>query len=76
MQATQYRRLRALGVLIRRGADVNAQTSFGETALMRAQQMERVAIARKLIAGGADVDLTDCDGKNALDYKLQAIAKQ
>ena len=47
--------------------NVNHQTSFGRTALMTASLIGNASIVKLLVDNGANVDLTDKDGSNALD---------
>ena len=59
---------------ISQGADINHQISSmnGMSALMVASQMGDPRAASKLISMGANVHATDMDGKNALDYAIEA----
>jgi ankyrin repeat protein len=67
--------------LIARGVDVNRQTTRGVTALMQTAhflakpetQAVAAAIARRLLAAGARVDLADEDGSTALFYAINDI---
>ena len=52
---------------IEQGADVNAQSSCGETALHLAVWSGSVPIIKKLIAYGADVNIKNKDGKTPMD---------
>ena len=56
------------------GADINHQVSSrnGMTALMVTSQMVDPRSASKLISMGANVHSTDMDGRNALDYAIEA----
>ncbi len=56
------------GLLIDKGADVNAVTNAGETALMYAAQNAKVDVVMLLLKKGADPKLKDNAGKTALDY--------
>lgn len=51
---------------VRRGAEVNAQASHGETALEYAIRFGRFGVARKLIKLGADPNLEDDNGLTPL----------
>lgn len=56
--------------LLQRGADVNAKSNFGSTALMHAVNFHKKAVerVRVLLRYGADVNLTDSKGRNAMSY--------
>ena len=54
MNAVQSNKLNALQLLIKAGADVNAQDNRGFTALHRAAEMGHLEIAKELLATGAD----------------------
>jgi ankyrin repeat protein len=54
--------------LIQRGANVNAQTQIGWTALTYAAWSGHPSVARRLLAAGADPALTDRNGWTALQY--------
>ncbi|MEM4720009.1 MAG: ankyrin repeat domain-containing protein, partial [Candidatus Bilamarchaeaceae archaeon] len=56
--------------LIERGADVNAETRFGETVLRYALEKGHTEIAKLLIERGADVNAKNKDGWTALMYAL------
>jgi ankyrin repeat protein len=70
--------LDTLKLLIARGADLNAATGMGETALMRAanhsaypaNQGQGEKVLRTLIAAGADATLTNGDERTALDITV------
>ncbi len=53
-------------LLIKAGADLNAQTSFGQTALMKAAFANSHHIMSALIKKGANVDLQAKNGSTAL----------
>ena len=53
---------------IKAGADVNYQNGDGRTALMRAAYGGYPSLVEKLLAYGADKDMTDKQGRVALDY--------
>lgn len=60
--------------LLEYGADVNAQDTEGETALMRAVFHERKNHIRLLLEAGADPDIQTNAGRAAKDYtSLQEI---
>ncbi|MEM4626579.1 MAG: ankyrin repeat domain-containing protein [Candidatus Bilamarchaeaceae archaeon] len=56
--------------LIERGADVNAKTGWGKTALMRAAMGGHTETAKLLIERGADVNAKSNNGETALMYAL------
>ncbi|MBN2535994.1 MAG: ankyrin repeat domain-containing protein [Spirochaetales bacterium] len=49
-------------------ADVNYQDEKGKTALFYAVEHDNASIVRLLLQGGADVAITDNDGKKAIDF--------
>lgn len=57
-----------LQLLIRAGADVDAQDSRGETALAQAVQGSCTAAVEALLEAGADPYLEDEDGRTAFDH--------
>lgn len=65
--------------LVDRGADVNAQNKWGQTALMMAANNGLLNIVNFLIDNGAKVNLRDKDGETALRYaqvECQQIAEE
>lgn len=54
--------------LARHGADINAATKDGRTALMSAAMHGWRDIVQELIAAGAKPNATDTRGRNAIDY--------
>lgn len=58
--------------LLEYGADVNAQDTEGETALMRAVFHERKNHIRLLLEAGADPDIQTNSGLTAKNYTEQA----
>jgi ankyrin repeat protein len=54
--------------LINNGADVNASSNNGDTALMWASRFGHIDIARLLIDNSADVNAKDDNGRTALKY--------
>ncbi|NDH10071.1 MAG: ankyrin repeat domain-containing protein, partial [Gammaproteobacteria bacterium] len=54
--------------LLASGADVNAQTKQGVTALMTAAYNGHVEVVKALLAGGADLNVEDIYCKKAIDY--------
>lgn len=58
----------AVKVLLRRGADVNRQTTeMRSTALHRAAVAAHAEVVRILLEAGADVRIRDCDGLTPLE---------
>lgn len=70
MYAAANDRLSAIETLIRKGADVNAQSDIGETALICAVRYGRgdPAIVRMLIEAGANINIVMNGGDNALSW--------
>jgi ankyrin repeat protein len=56
----------AVQVLLARGADVNAKTNNGQTALMLASGYRHLDVVQALLAAGADVNAKDSRGRTAL----------
>ena len=56
----------AVEALLRRGADPNATTSRGQTALMGAAAKGHAKIVAALLRGGAAVDVVNKNGETAL----------
>lgn len=59
-------------VLLNHGADINAVTINGETALMLAASNAKADVVAYLIKTGANTKLKTKSGKTALDYAKQA----
>lgn len=57
------------------GADVNARTNFGETALHAAALRGWHRIIERLVADGAELDVLDGNGLSPIDYALGRIPK-
>ena len=53
-------------ILIRKGADVNAETNDGETVLMAAVSLGNLAAVKTLLSAGADVNRSNSSGETAL----------
>jgi ankyrin repeat protein len=62
----------AVALLLEAGADPDAKTSAGDSALHLAAFAGKLAIVRALVEGGADLNLTDGAGKTA----LQVVSEQ
>lgn len=56
---------------IRKGLDVNVRNERGETGLMKASLNGEYDIIRLLLEAGADLNLTDSSGRNALHFAIQ-----
>jgi len=68
IQATILPDLETIDLLIRHGADINAQDDGKRTALMVAAMKGNLATVRFLLDRNADPNLTDYQSKTALDY--------
>lgn len=62
-------------LLLEFNADLNATNKSGQTALMRAAQSRKTAVAKLLVEAGADVFQTDYVGRDALMYAQEARAR-
>lgn len=60
------------GMLIDRGADVNATAQDGSTPLMLAAQSAKLDVVELLLKKGANPNAKDASGKTALDYAKSA----
>lgn len=58
----------SLEELFKRGATVNARSSFGQTPLMYAAQFPTVEGLKRLVVRNSDVRAKDKSGRTALDY--------
>ncbi len=67
MQAAINGNLEIVKELIKKGANVNAQSNPGYTALMWAAHFGRYQIAKELIKAGADINAKTHAGQTALD---------
>jgi ankyrin repeat protein len=61
----------ALRLLAQHGANLNAATARGETALHTAARQASNAIVRALVELGADLNAKDGSGKTALDVVME-----
>jgi ankyrin repeat protein len=68
MRATEYGKPEALKILIDAGADLNATDDDGWTALMYANDVDKIKI---LIDAGADMKVKSKDGKTALALAIE-----
>ena len=65
---------RAIIEALAAGADVNARSGGGTTALMLAVAKGSVECVQLLIAAGADIDASDDDCQNALSLAIESSA--
>jgi hypothetical protein len=68
--------LESVRLLLKRGADVNAQDEYGETALMKACRRGHNDIIRELLKAGANRSIKDREGHVALDLALPDETKR
>lgn len=66
--AAEYNHVDTIPVCMRYDCDINMQSIFGMTALMKACFSESVEFARRLVELGADLNITDDYGMTALMY--------
>jgi ankyrin repeat protein len=72
MAAVYHKCAEAASLLIKAGADLNAQDVFGHSALMWAAMYgEAPDIITALLDAGADAKVKDEKGKTAFDYALE-----
>ncbi len=76
----QKRAYHILSALLDAGADVNARSRAGRTALMLAVKADRMRVIRRLLEAGAEVDARDQDGWTPLilaarDGRSRTVAK-
>ncbi|KEY74377.1 Sat10 [Stachybotrys chartarum IBT 7711] len=65
-EAARSGKAHILDQLLRRGAEINAQDEYGNTALQWASYYNKPRCVERLLLGGARLDLLDCDNVNAL----------
>jgi len=73
MHAVHKDQPRSVAALLRDGANVNAQTSGGQTALIMAAGYGYTEIVRMLMMHNADPRLTTDSGENALDRAASGV---
>lgn len=56
--------------LLKEGADINVQSTFGKTAMMYACEKGNVEIVDLFLEHDADIELKDKDNKNCMDYSI------
>lgn len=66
--AIQFHRHAIIEELLTAGADIDAVTSTGETFLIKCIKNRETETALYLIQAGANVNISDNDGKYAMDY--------
>ena len=66
----------AVQIHIERGDDLNARDQKGQTPLMLSAARNKVAICTMLLAAGADADLLDPSGRDALSIAQAAGARE
>jgi len=64
--ASREGQLEAVKLLVRKGADVNAVQTWGQSALMQAAREGNIAIVQFLVRHGANIKLRDRNGNSAL----------
>ena len=75
MRAATSGSLEMVGLLIERGADVEARAKYGHTALISASFLGRMEVVMTLIEHGAEVNAKDNDGRSTLMEASRAGAK-
>ncbi len=71
LAAVRAGQLDEMDALLAQGTSVNARDSSGNTALMIALSERQVAVARKLLERGADGNLVNHEGVNALQIAVR-----
>ncbi|MFO7278303.1 MAG: ankyrin repeat domain-containing protein [Pseudomonadota bacterium] len=72
---TEDQALEVYDLLRAAGADVNARSNFGDTALHAAALRGWHRIIERLVADGAELDVLDRNGLSPIDYALGRIPK-
>lgn len=62
-------------MLLDAGVNIDLQTRYGETVLMRAARFGTVKAVRELIKHGANADLVDNAGKRAIGYARLGLSE-
>ncbi len=76
-EAARNNHIEAVKLLLANGADVNAQSKYGHTALHHAARSEkRIAIAQLLLANGADANIPNKYGDTALYNAIENSIKE
>ena len=57
--------------LLAEGANMNLQSSIGDTALHRSAYMGTFEVTKELISAGADVNIRNNSGETALDEAIR-----
>ena len=73
MHAIHKNQPRSVAALLRGGAQVNAKSTKGQTALIMAAGYGYTEIVQMLLDNGADVRLTNSSGQNALDAAVTGV---
>ena len=71
---TFYSGATVCGMLIKKGADVNAKSKESETPLMLAAQSAKLNVVELLLAQGANAKMKNDRGETALDYAVKSDA--
>jgi len=74
-KGTDDKAIKALGLLVKAGADINHTNAQGQTALMSALSYQEYKIAKAILDLGADINIKDNEGHNALYFVFFQRAK-
>lgn len=66
MTASENEQIEAVKLLIKRGADINAQNNDGLTSLMIAVDYEHLSVVKILVESGADMQMMDNNNETAI----------